>query len=199
MYPVIQQQALSTPSRLLKWKKLYMAVDIGACFLWSTNTFKFCGMLQTEVKLQTYTGEEIQVVGSILLTAEAKGGWRQWPPIVITVGNGWLSTVSSEKRSSQSVCIWTTSLSQVYTTLLCFTASCRRITMAVGQWAAETQVQLMGFLKSPNQLIHFDESKSLIVACSVSPHSVCAVLSHLMVCSIESLITLASRSLMAAE
>ena len=84
MYPVVEQQSPSTPPKTtvaLEGKELHIEVDTGASLslisettfkaLWDTNDTP--PLQQTEVKLRTYTGQEICVLGSITVTAETPG------------------------------------------------------------------------------------------------------------------------------
>ena len=68
-----------------------MEVDTGASLsLISETTFKTLWdadtappLQQTEVKLRTYTGQEICVLGSIMVTAETKGQQARLPLLVV--------------------------------------------------------------------------------------------------------------------
>ena len=83
MYLVVDQAAPSTPLKAavnLEGKVLDMEVDIGASLsLISETTFKSLwdasaapALQESTVRLRTYTGEEITVLGSIQVTARTK-------------------------------------------------------------------------------------------------------------------------------
>ena len=98
LYPVVQQQSSSTPLRStvkLDGKELSMEVDTGASLsliskttykkLWESDTLP--ELQQTAVKLRTYTGEEIRVLGCINVKVQSKEQEAHLPLLVVK-GNG---------------------------------------------------------------------------------------------------------------
>ena len=63
----------------------------------------------------------------------------------------------------------------------------------------EALAEVKRLLQSPNQLVHFDGSKPLVLACDASPYGVGAVLSHRQEDGSERPIAFASRTLASAE
>ena len=110
MYSMVQQQG---PSSLLKAtvtldeKVLDMEVDIGVSLsLISESTFKSLWtassaptLQKMEIKLHTYTGEEIEVLGSVAVTAAAKGQQAHVPLLLVAgskrslLGHDWFTIV----------------------------------------------------------------------------------------------------------
>lgn len=108
MYSMVQQQG---PSSLLKAtvtldeKVLDMEVDTGVSLsLISESTFKSLWtsssaptLQEMEVKLCTYTGEEIEVVGSVAVTAVARGQQAREPLLLVAgskpslLGHDWFT------------------------------------------------------------------------------------------------------------
>ena len=91
MYPVVEQQAPSTPLKTtvaLDGKEVHREVDTGVSFsLISETTFKALWdaetappLQQTEVKLRAYTGRKVYVLGSIMVTAETMQVSESLPP-----------------------------------------------------------------------------------------------------------------------
>ena len=83
LYPVVQQQASSTPLQstvMVDGKELSVEVDTGASLslisemtykkLWKSDALP--ELQQTAVKLRTYTGEEIGVLGCINVEVQSK-------------------------------------------------------------------------------------------------------------------------------
>ena len=98
LYPVVQQQSASAPLRSmvkLDGKELSMEVDTGASLslmsettykkLWESDTLP--DLQQTAVKLRTYTGEEIGVLGCINVKVQSKEQEAHLPLLVVK-GNG---------------------------------------------------------------------------------------------------------------
>ena len=98
LYPVIQQQSASAPLQSmvkLDGKGLSMEVDTGASLslmsettykkLWESDTLP--ELQQTAVKLRTYTGEEIGVLGCINVKVQSKEQEAHLPLLVVK-GNG---------------------------------------------------------------------------------------------------------------
>ena len=70
------------------------------------------------------------------------------------------------------------------------------------QWNNEQQVafeKIKEMLTAPNLLVHFDESKPLMLSCDASPYGVGAVLSHVYADQLDKPIAYASRSLNTVE
>ena len=70
------------------------------------------------------------------------------------------------------------------------------------QWNNEQQVafeKIKEMLTAPNLLVHFDESKPLMLSCDVFPYGVGAVLSHVYADQLDKPIAYASRSLNTVE
>ena len=108
LYPVIQQQSTSTPlvtAINVGGKELNMEVDTGASIsLISETTYQKLWefetppeLQQTAVKLRTYTGEEIGVVGCINVKVQSYGQEAQLPLLVVKgegpslLGRNWLT------------------------------------------------------------------------------------------------------------
>ena len=70
------------------------------------------------------------------------------------------------------------------------------------QWNNKQQIafeKIKEMLTAPNLLVHFDESKSLMLSCDASPYGVGAVLSHVYADQLDKPIAYASRSLNTVE
>ena len=119
MYPVVEQQAPSTPlktTEALKGKELHLEVDTGASYssisettikaLWDADDA--LPLRQTEVKLRTYTGQ-IHVLGSITVTAETPGQQACLPLLVVEgsgpslLGRDWLAKLHLDWKEIFSV------------------------------------------------------------------------------------------------
>ena len=110
LYPVVQQQSSSTPLQStvkLDGKELSMEVDTGASLsLISETTYKklwessaLPELQPTTVKLRTYTGEEIGVLGCINVKVQTHGQEAQLPLLVVKgkgpslLGRNWLTNL----------------------------------------------------------------------------------------------------------
>lgn len=77
--------------------------------LWDANDAP--PLQETEIKLQTYTGQEIHVLGSITVTAETPGQ-QACLPLLVVEGSGpsllsrdWLAKIHLDWKETFSVCV----------------------------------------------------------------------------------------------
>ena len=122
LYPVVDQDAPSTPLKTavtLDGKVLDMEVDTGASLsLISEATFKSLwnasaapALQESAVKLRTYTGEEIAVLGSILVTAGTNDQEARLPLLVVAgsgpslLGRDWLTKLRLDWKEILSITV----------------------------------------------------------------------------------------------